>query len=312
MEDQKVCILLAAYNGEKYIRQMIDSVLLQDYSNILLVLSDDGSQDGTQKILTEYAEMEPDRVIHYRSGQRFGSAQYHFLHLLSKFHDAPYIMFCDQDDVWHKDKVRKTLEKMRQVENGDMIPAMVHTDLRVVDENLEQISTSFWKYSNLDGTRLALNQLLVQNVVTGCTMMINRALAERVCNAFPKDGMLMHDWWIALLASATGRAGAVSEATVDYRQHGSNSVGAKDVQSASYLWHRLTSSSMRNGLKAAATQAEAFLECYGDCMTAPQKELIRAFVAATNKPLLIKNVIYVRYGLVKFGITRKIAQFLGL
>ena len=230
MEAPIVYILLAAYNGCAYIREQIDSLLLQDHTAIKIILSDDGSSDDTLKILNEYAQKYPEKILHYRSGVRFGCAQKHFMHLLGVFQDAPYLMFCDQDDVWHTDKVRKTLAKMQKLENGEMVPTMVHTDLRVVDGDLKEISPSFWKHSNLDGSRLALNQLLVQNVVTGCTMMINRPLAQLACRSVPQK-VLMHDWWLALLASACGRTGFLTEQTIDYRQHGNNSVGAKDVRS---------------------------------------------------------------------------------
>ena len=166
METSIVYILLASYNGHAYIREQIESLLTQSYPFVKIVLSDDGSSDGTDKILDEYAEKHPDKVTHYRSGERFGCAQNHFMHLLGAFQDAPYIMFCDQDDVWHKDKVSNTLQVMRQLENGEPVPVLVHTDLRVVDDTLQEISPSFWKHSNLDGSRLALNQLLVQPVTT--------------------------------------------------------------------------------------------------------------------------------------------------
>ena len=213
----KVCILLAAYNGAAYIRQQIDSILQQDYPNIQLVLSDDGSQDGTQEILAEYEAKYPDRVIWHQSGKRFGNAQTHFMHLLRTFHDAPYIMFSDQDDVWHPDKVSKTLEKMREIETVSTVPALVHTDLRVVDQDLNVKAQSFCEYSNINGNRLKLNQLLVQNVVTGCTVMVNRALAELSCAEISEDAIIMHDWWIALLAAACGTIGFLNETTIDYR-----------------------------------------------------------------------------------------------
>lgn len=312
MEHPEVYILLAAYQGEKYIRRQLESVLAQDYPNIRLILSDDGSTDGTIQILEEYAAAHPEKITHYRATGRFGSAQRHFLHLLTEFHDAPYIMFCDQDDVWHKDKVRVTLCKMQQLERGENIPAMVHTDLRVVDEKLMEISPSFWKHSNLDGSRLALNQLLVQNVVTGCTMMINRSLAELVCRSVPDRGILMHDWWIGLLASACGRTGFLPVPTVDYRQHGNNAVGAKNVRSGAYLWHRLTSKNMRRSLMDAAQQAEVFQNSYEDLLTAEQMVLLSAFVEAQKKPFLARNVVYLRHKLIKYGAVRKIAQFLSL
>lgn len=311
MEYPRVSILLAAYNGERFIRQMIDSVLAQDYKNFQVVLSDDGSSDGTDKVLDEYAELYPNQIVRYKSGMKFGCAQKHFMHLLTVFHDAPYIMFCDQDDVWHKDKVSKTLEKMQQVENGEAVPAMVHTDLRVVDGALQEINASFWKHSNLDGSRLALNQLLVQNVVTGCTMMINHSLAELACGSVPEE-MLMHDWWLALLASACGRTGYLAEQTIDYRQHGNNSVGAKDVHSAKYLRYRLTSASMRNALMENARQADALLRCYGEYMTDEQITVISAFIRAQASSIFVRDYLYIKYGLLKYGAVRKTAQLLGL
>lgn len=311
METPIVYILLAAYNGRPFIREQIDSLLMQDYPSIKIVLSDDGSSDGTDQILDEYAQKFPSKILRYRSGVRFGCAQKHFMHLLGQFQNHPYIMFCDQDDVWHTDKVSKTLKAMQQLENGKQVPALVHTDLRVVDGALQEISPSFWRHSNLDGSRLALNQLLVQNVVTGCAMMINSSLAQLACKSIP-DEMLMHDWWLALIASICGKSGYLSETTIDYRQHGSNSVGAKDVRSGSYLHFRLTSASMRNALKENIKQAEALLALFKERMPDQQIVLIEAFIKSQSAPLLVRDYLYVKYGLLKYGTVRKVAQLLGL
>ena len=124
-----------------------------------LILSDDG--EDTAPILQEYADKYPDKITHYRSGRRFGSAQKHFMHLLEQFGgQADYIMFSDQDDVWHPDKVRLTLRLMEQAETDPALPVLVHTDLRVVDGQLHEMDPSFQHYSGLDGHRLALEQLL--------------------------------------------------------------------------------------------------------------------------------------------------------
>lgn len=312
MEKSTVFVLLAAYNGENYLGTMIDSLLEQDHRDLRIVLSDDGSTDASASILEAYAGRFPEKIIHYRSGMHFGCAQKHFMHLLSRFHDAQYIMFCDQDDVWHKDKVRKTLEKMKQVEHGENVPALVHTDLRVVDRELRQIAPSFWGHSNLDGSRLALNQLLVQNVVTGCTMMINRPLAELACRQVPENAMLMHDWWLALLASACGRTGVLNEATIDYRQHGSNAVGAKNVRSLSYISGRLRSGQTRQSLDDGARQAKAFADCYRDLLTADQTELLLAFAETPNLSVFSRDRTFLKYKLLKKGFTRVAAQLLSL
>lgn len=307
-----VLILMTTYNGEKYVREMVDSILCQDYADWHLILSDDASRDHTAEILAEYAEKMPDRITHYRSGLHFGNAQDHFMHLLKQFHDVPYIMFCDQDDIWHGDKIRKTLEKMKQIEEDPAIPAMVHTDLRVVDQDLKEIAPSFCRHSNLDGDRMALNQLLVQNVVTGCTMMLNRALAELACRDCKEDTVLMHDWWIALLAAAFGRTGFLPEATIDYRQHRNNSVGAKNVRSVGYLLERLWSHQMRRSLEDAALQAQALLECYADVFSREEQAMLGDFAGTKGKSVLYRDRVYIRHKLYKRGITRIVAQFLGV
>lgn len=311
MSDPSVLILLATYNGEAFVRPMIDSVLAQDHTNIRVILSDDNSQDGTPAILDEYAAAHPDRITRYRSGKRFGCAQKHFMHLLEQFHDEPYIMFCDQDDVWHPDKISKTLALMKSIETDSATPAMVHTDLRVVDGDLHEISPSFCAHSAIDGHRLALNQLLVQNVVTGCTMMINRRLAKMVCRTYDTEAMMMHDWWIALLASACGKTAFLDSATIDYRQHGKNSVGAKNVYSPAYLLKRLRSNRMRKALADAAGQAEAFAKCYREWLSIQQQELVVAFAKTRKASLFARNRIYSQYNLKKYGFVRIVTQYLG-
>jgi len=306
---EKVEILLASYNGEKYIEEMIESILAQDYQDWHLTVSDDQSTDGTAKILDAFAQHYPEKITHYRSGKRFGNAQNHFMHLLEKFHEAPYIMFCDQDDVWHPDKISKTLKKMKQTEKRGK-PAMVHTDLRVVDGVLNQISPSFMRFSNLRGDRLALNQLLVQNVVTGCTMMINQALAELACSHMPKAGILMHDWWLALIASAMGTTGYLDEACIDYRQHGSNVVGAKNTRSIKYIANRLCGSKIRTALEQTFSQARVFDNCFGAILDDKTRRIVQLYAALSENNSITRRISYVKYGLLKYGVQRKIAQLI--
>lgn len=306
----KVLVLLATYNGENFVREMIDSVLMQDYDDFHIILSDDGSSDETVTILEEYSQKYQEKITHYKSGHKFGNAQNHFMHLLENFHDAPYIMFCDQDDIWHSDKIRKTIEKMQEIEI-DGKPALVHTDLVVVDGMLNKIADSFCAFSKLDGNRLALNQLLVQNVVTGCTLMINNALAQLSCRCpLPKEAQ-MHDWWIAIICSVFGRSAFLDYPTIDYRQHGSNSVGAKNVTSPSYLLTKLKSGSMKKSLRGAAGQAEAFLACFGDIIPSEKKEVISDFAKTKDAPFFKKDYIYVKHQLYKYGFIRVLAQFIG-
>lgn len=307
----EITVLLATYNGADYIRQQVDSILQQTCQDFHLILSDDGSKDNTPELLEYYAQKHPDRITHYRSGQRFGCAQFHFMHLLSAFHDTPYIMFCDQDDVWHKDKIERTLAKMKQVETDPSLPTLVHTDLLVVDDILQPIAPSFCQLSHLDGSRMALNQVVVQNVVTGCTAMMNRALAQLAARTPDREPMLMHDWWLAILATAAGNVGFLNEPTISYRQHGNNSVGAKDTRSFSYLWDRFSSRDTRKVMIGTAEQVKHFLKYYADILQPEQLAMLQAFAQTVTDPWLIRVRTYMKYRIFKYGFFRRLAQLTG-
>ncbi len=303
----KVLILLAAYKGGSYIRPMVDSILAQDFDDWHLILSDDGAD--TAPILQEYADRYPDKITHHRSGQRFGNAQKHFMYLLRSFgSQAPYCMFCDQDDVWHPDKVRKTLACMQATEKDPNKPALVHTDLRVVDGQLRELDPSFLSYSGLDGSRLGLNQLVMQNVVTGCTAMVNRSLALMADRDLPEE-VLMHDWWLALIAAACGSCGFLPEATIDYRQHGNNTVGAKNSRSFGYIVNRMRSG-IRQSMEGTSRQAGALLRAYPEVLSEQQKQLLADYSVIFEKSKLQRIGCYCKHRLWKAGLARKIAQLI--
>jgi len=307
----KITILLATYNGEKYIEPMIDSILNQSFTDWTLVLSDDGSKDKTTQVLDRYAQNYPEKILHYRSGIRFGCAQNHFMHLLSKFHESPYIMFCDQDDVWHKNKIEVTYNKMLETENDPTKPVLIHTDLRVVDGNLNEISPSFCRLSNLNGNKISLNNLLVQNVVTGCTVMLNKSLAE-LADLKTDSRVMMHDWWLAILAAACGKIDFLDEATIDYRQHGNNSVGASDNHSLVNIFNKIKSNKMRKTLKNAAIQAGLFLECFEDVLSEDTKRIIKDFSSTQHLGVLGRDIIYIKHKLLRQGFFSIVIQLLGL
>ena len=309
MHDKKVTILLAAYRGAAYVGAQIESVLKQDCGDWFLILSDDG--EDTADVLDFYARSYPDRIVHHRSGRRFGSAQKHFMYLIGRFGgEAPYTMCADQDDIWHPDKVRKTLAAMEAAEAdaGGPIPCLVHTDLRVVDGQLQEMDPSFMHFSKIDGTRLAFHQLLVQNVVTGCTMMINRPLAALAARGENEPAMLMHDWWIALTASALGRAVFLPEATMDYRQHGGNVVGAKNAGSLSYMKSRLKGDYARKMRDDSIAQAKAFLQCYETELSEKQKEICTAFASLPEQNRAARLRTLQKYHLWKNTLSRRAGQ----
>ena len=135
----KISILLAAYNGEKYIREQIESVLSQTYANWELIAHDDGSSDATPAILSEYASLYPEK-IRIIDAPPTGSAKDNFFFLMNNT-DGQYVMFCDQDDVWHADKLEKTIAEMQSIEEelSPETPILVFSELRVTDENMNTL-----------------------------------------------------------------------------------------------------------------------------------------------------------------------------
>ena len=304
-----ILILMAAYNGRPYIGEQIDSILAQDCDAWHLIVSDDGSDDGTADVLSAYAARYPQKITRYTSENKFGAAREHFLHLLQSHHDADYVMFCDQDDVWHPDKISCTLKKMQEIEENNL-PALVFTDMCVTDRQLQQIHHSFLAYSGLYADRCSLSQLLMQNVASGNTIMINAALVQTVIGQLPDKGIIMHDWWFALVAAAMGRIGFVSQATCDYRQHGDNVIGAKNVRSWTYIKKRASLQVIKSSVFATSMQAEALLNAYEDHLDPASAELLTACARIHRSGWFARKRIYLRYKLFKSGTFRVIAQFL--
>lgn len=302
-------ILMAAYNGERYIGEQIESILKQTYEDWTLIIRDDGSTDGTLEAAQKYTRQYPDRII-LLEGENSGSAANNFFMLLTQV-DSDYVMFCDNDDVWLPDKIRKTMDKMREIEGrvGHDRPVLVHTDLSVVDAQLNTVADSMFAYQKLDPVRNGLNHLLVQNIVTGCTMMANRSLVEK---ALPQPAhAAMHDWWLALVAAALGEIGCICEATVQYRQHGGNAVGAKQSGNMLYAMKRLSDfSSIKNDMRALFLQASDFLDRYRGWMTASVVSMFEDFVSIPTLGFCDRFRIFCRHKIWKRGLLRKVGQLL--
>lgn len=229
----KVRILLSTYNGELFLRDQIASLQQQSFKDFEVLVRDDGSTDSTPQIISQ--TVQSDARFHLWSGTRenLGVVQ-SFARLLESSPDADVIFFCDQDDVWRKDKVEKTLGRFFLGRKDE--PLAVHSDLALCNENL-----SIFQPSMKAQSRARRNEphpvmpLLGQNFVTGCTLAINKSLAQKVLPIPPEA--LMHDWWIALVAASLGRLEFIPESLVLYRQHSHNASGPA------------TSLSLRGGLK---------------------------------------------------------------
>lgn len=225
LDNPKVAVLLAAYNGEKFIIEQLESIRNQTYQNFRCYIHDDGSTDGTYDLLADYCERNPDK-FKLVEGPSCGGAKNNFFFLMRAVVDEPYIMFCDQDDYWQPEKISSSLKAIRELSCDSAEPLCVYSDLEVVNSDLELINSSFYHFTGRNPLKNDLKSLLITNEVVGCTMMINRALAEKSLEINDIGSVFMHDWWIALVASACGKINFIDRPLMKYRQHQHNVVGA--------------------------------------------------------------------------------------
>ena len=300
-------IIMAVCNGEKYIKEQIDSILNQTHQDWRLLIHDDGSIDNTVSIIDEYMEKYPQKICLLADGVVTGGAKYNFFHLMKEA-DADYIMFSDQDDVWEKDKVLKSYEfiNKREKELGKDVPILCHSDLKVVDSKLNIINESFFDMQQLSKTKNHFNDLLVQNNITGCTVIMNKAL-KQLCKEMP-DRAIMHDWWLGLLASSFGKIYHMEHKEILYRQHDNNTEGAKNLKSVKYLVKKLFNKrEIYDSLNKSYAQAAAFNQIYGSQLSNENKDILRGYLLMKRASKFEKWSLMREYGFMKSGMVRKIS-----
>jgi rhamnosyltransferase len=229
MLSQQLLILLGTYNGDRFLREQLESIQRQTVTDWTLLVRDDGSIDGTLEILERFSQSDRRIVsLHDRRGRLGAVGNYGELMRKALERQAGIVFFSDQDDIWSPTKVGEQIGRIKELEKayGNETPILVHSDLEVVDATLHRIHRSFMHFQGLSHEVSGpLRVLLVQNFVTGCATAINRALLE-LAVPIPTT-VVMHDWWLALCAAACGQMAFLSHPTVFYRQHGRNEIGAK-------------------------------------------------------------------------------------
>ena len=303
---QKVEILLATYNGEQYIEEQIESIMQQEYTNWIVRACDDASSDRTYEILQEYQEKFPDKFVIEKKEKGSGSAKFNFFYLL-KQSTCDYVMCCDQDDVWLPNKISLTMQEMNKQEDSN-VPVLVHTDLKVVDDKLEVIGESFFAHSNLRKS-FTYPEVLIQNHVTGCTMMMNRALVNLLIEEVDYKRILMHDWLAAIVATGFGKVGFVDCPTMLYRQHAINSVGAKKYGFA-LLVSKLKNNSIRKSLMDTTKQAGEIAEAYGDKFDEETYQLTSQYAKIFERNKIYRACFYMKNKIWKKGLPRKVWQLI--
>lgn len=304
-------LVLAIYNGERFLPQFLDSLNAQSRSGWRMIYRDDESDDKSIQVLQNYHSSNFN-IIRVTSVRGNLGVVGNFSCLLQQS-DASYVMLADQDDVWYSEKIAKSFAAIKQLERneaGVIQPSLVFTDVNVVDVDINIQHPSFQKMQGLEWLmKPKFNQLLTQNVAPGCTMIVNRALLD-LALPIPMEAA-MHDWWLMQVASLFGRIGYIDEPTMAYRQHGGNQVGATSCSLKSMLQDILNGgANYKKRLLQAQLQAGALIDRYAEKMDRSNLATASVFASLSTRPLLLRQIIAWRYGLRKNGFIRNAGFYL--
>lgn len=221
---RKIAVLLSTYNGQKYLAELIESIMNQSFKDFTLYIRDDGSSDNTLEIINYFVNIYPDQIIVIPSEKNIGSKS-SFLMMIKNV-DSDYYMFADQDDVWLPSKIMISYNKIQELESYDNKPIIVHTDLRVVDTDLNLISESYWDMGHLFvDIPYKFPEFCHYNDITGCAMIFNRKLKEK-CIEYLDVSLpyyIHHDHYLGLLTlKFNGIIEPIHISTINFRRHDNN------------------------------------------------------------------------------------------
>jgi glycosyltransferase involved in cell wall biosynthesis len=268
--DKKIQILLSTYNGDKFLKQQIESIFaMEHFSDCCLLIRDDGSTDGTRDILHRY-EQFPEVQVEY--GENIGVIKSYQWLIRNSYSSCKYFAFCDQDDIWVPKKITIALSALDRLPESRML--LFASRSSITDENLNIIGISIQPVRGI-----SYYNAMVQNVLPGHTQIFNRKLRDSLIE-HECDGIHAIDWWLYLVASAMGKVEFSEECTVLHRQHGDNAVGYK-LGTIENLNKKLRYIRQGKG-NAVSIQLEAFLKTYMKQLPDDYREETEQYLCGLN------------------------------
>jgi glycosyltransferase involved in cell wall biosynthesis len=291
-----VDIIISVYNGEKYLKEQLNSIFAQNYQKFKILIRNNGSTDNTDLIINTYKKLYPNKIFIDPCKEQILPLYLSFSSLL-KYSSSEYVMFSDADDVWLNFKIIKSLDEILKLENLHKpgTPCLVFTDLMIVDKDLNLISKSMFNFQSLKPNRMKLNYLLSQDIACGNTFIFNRALLNLI---YPIPfGAGMHDIWTSLVAVTLGKVSYLNESTILYRQHESNICGSNS-QYKRILYYFKNIKLINIKINEKFLLANSFLKNYNEILPFHEKNLIELFISIQKvgffkkRYLIIKNKFF--------------------
>jgi glycosyltransferase involved in cell wall biosynthesis len=272
-------VALAIYNGEKFLPQLLASLQEQTVKPLELVVMDDCSSDNSLNIIKAFPLPFEKKI--FKSEKNEGPVS--TFKKLAGLCEGDFIAFCDQDDIWLPEKLELALTAIKRIPNN--IPAVVFSDLSVIDESGDVIQASYWKQRAVRPDKFLFHDILFANIITGCTTMINKAMANEL-SKMPTD-VMMHDHWIALIGYSFGKYSFINQPTVLFRSHQNNVTNKNKITT----W-QVFKSDFKNGatyLQKNIKQAVEFKKLYAFKLNTKQIRVLNRFIDIERKPFFYKR-----------------------
>lgn len=275
----RVAVLMSTFQGERFVDQQLASILEQLPADGWLIVRDDGSRDGT----AARVRMHADARVHFTQGDNLGFAGSFFTLLGMVPEAAEVVMLADQDDVWLPGKIARACTSLQRCSG----PALYFSRLQLVDEDLRPLGlTNGWPRGPSFANALA------ENIVTGCTIGLNRAAVALVLRVGDVGQLRFHDWWIYLVLSAFGQVIADPTPTILYRQHGGNVIGRGEG------WRRylvnLKYVRRTSWVHVLFSQVQNFRRVHGDSLTGEQRALMDRYFDPLNRMAVLRLLVVPR------------------
>jgi len=272
-------VLLATYNGERFLPEFLDSLIAQTNVNISLIVSDDGSTDRTLEIIEEYSvNFQEFKLV---SGPKSGPSK-NFFSLL-KLSAKEYVALADQDDIWDPEHLANSIKRIKE---NPTIPALSYTSVREFDNKTGRV-TRIWPEKNYIKD---LNSIIVRSVARGCTIVLNKKAVELI-NAKSPENESMHDWWILLVIATHGAVEFGPNPEITYRLHENNHIGIPK-KSGRFMSYVKILKHVKTGRWAPYGQALELSRLYGSSMNKRDQLELTQFLDLLKPTLKNAKIIF--------------------
>jgi glycosyltransferase involved in cell wall biosynthesis len=284
----KVAVVMATFNGAAYIEQQLHSILQQTLQPDLVIIHDDASDDSTFPILTKYADLQG---FHINQNTKRRGVNKNFAQAVAEVPDGYLIAFCDQDDYWLPEKLEKSVQLLTSLTPDPTQPAMVYSNLMLMNEGGELIHTSVHQQRGQHRYEHVWDTFLFGNMVSGCTIVMNSAM-KSIMAALPAQQDFIYDAWLAMAAFGFGKIAQLPQPLIHYRQHAHN-VTFADHRALTRMerWINHWQNSWKNNtyLQEEIQLAKAFQLMYANRLPIEKKKKLEKFILLNNAHYLKKK-----------------------